>query len=175
MGAINKLAAFYKAAEGQAAFDTIPSLFVLVRDCTKSFKESNFNVAKALLELFIIIFGVHAELVKSPESYLFIPATKLSVEKIGDRKLTEKSCSCLHSTCVVKDPRIVLTVAVKAVDGIKSPLVHEALLGWFSTFCIDFGAVSLSSGVSDSLTWVLKVCLLLLLINCVAWREALSM
>ena len=70
MGALKQLKSFYET-DGERAFDTIPSLFVLVKDCTKSFKESNFNVAKALLELFTVAFGMHSQLVKAPESYLW--------------------------------------------------------------------------------------------------------
>ncbi|KAL7540754.1 hypothetical protein ACHAXR_010359, partial [Thalassiosira sp. AJA248-18] len=157
MGALNHLATFYKTTD-ERVFDTIPSLFVLVRDCTKSFKESNFNVAKALIELFTAIFDIHMQLVKAPESYLYIPATKIAVEKVGDRKLCGASSLCLHTICTVKDPQRVLAVAVKTVGDVKSPLVHEALLGWFKTFCIDFGASSLSNGMQDSLTWILKEC-----------------
>lgn len=160
MGALNQLAVFYKTFDGERAFETIPSLFVLVRDSTKSFKESNFNVARALLELFSVIFGVYSQLIRAPDSYLYLPATKFAVDKIGDRKLSNSSLVCLYSICTVKDPHRVLAVAVKTIGDVKSPLVHEALLGWFNQFCIDFGAASLSNGISDCLAWVLKVCLL---------------
>jgi len=157
-GALSQLAAFYKTADAERTFDTIPSLFVLVRDTTKSFKESNFNVAKALLELFTVIFGVHSQLIRAPESYIYSPATKFAVEKIGDRKLSGASSLCLHSICTVKDPQRVLAIAVKTIGDVKSPLVHEALLGWFNQFFIDFGAASLSKGIECSLEWVLKEC-----------------
>ena len=157
MGAINKLAAFYKINDGGTLFDTIPSLFALVKTCTKSFKESNFNVAKALIDLFTTIFDIHKDLIRPPESYLYISATKVAVEKIGDRKLAAVSSTCLHAICTVKDPQRVLAVAIKTIGDVKSPLVHEALLGWFKTFCEDFGASSLSRGIQDTLTWVLMV------------------
>ena len=161
MGALNQLTAHYAAADQAGVlFHSIPSLFVFVKDCSKSFNESNFNVAKALLELFTAIFGIHKQLLKVPESYLYVPATKLAVEKVGDKKLTEASSSCLHSICIVKDPQKVVEVAVKALSHVKSPLAHEALLCWFKTFCLDFGSASLSKGIQDSLVWVLQVSLL---------------
>ena len=79
------------------------------------------------------------------------------MEKIGDRKLAAVSSTCLHAICTVKDPQRVLAVAIKTIGDVKSPLVHEALLGWFKTFCEDFGASSLSRGIQDTLTWVLMV------------------
>ncbi|KAL7553180.1 hypothetical protein ACHAWF_016435 [Thalassiosira exigua] len=158
MGALVQLAEFYRNVDGEETFNSIPSLFVLVRECTKSFKESNFNVAKALLELFTAISNIHAHLIKPPESYLYVPVTRFATEKIGDRKLSAAASECLYSSCTVKDPQRVLAAAVKTIGGIKSPLVHEALLDWFNKFLIDFGAAALSTGIQVSLTWVLKEC-----------------
>ena len=158
---MDQLAKFYRNADSESALLHTPSLFVVFRDCTKSFKDlSNFNVAKAMLELFTVIFGIYSTLARAPDSALYIAASKLAVEKIGDKKLYGASSSCLHSICVVKDPQRVLTVTVKTIGDIKSPLVHEAFLGWFKSFCLDFGAASLSKGIQDSLLWVLKVCLI---------------
>ena len=156
MSSLNQLKFFYET-DGKRFFNTIPSLFVLIRDCTKSFKESNFNVAKSLLDIFGVIFSIHSQLLKAPEYWLYFPGTKLAVEKVGDRKLSGASSSCLNSICTAKDPKKVLAVAVKTINDIKSPLVHEALLGWFKSFCIDFGAASLEQGIQDCLMWVLKV------------------
>lgn len=155
---MNQLTAFYGTADREGtSFHSIPSLFVFVRDCTKSFNESNFNVSKALLELFTAIFGIHTRLVKAPESYLYTTATKLAVEKVGDKKLNEVSSSCLHSICIVTDPHKVLDVALKALSRVRSPLVHEAFLRWFHKFCLDFGSASLSKGIQVCLIWVLQV------------------
>ena len=159
MGALNQLSAYYNTADVENVFHTIPSIFVIVRDCTKAFNESNFNVSKALLELFTSLFGVHEQLIKAPELYLYHSATKLAVEKAGDKKLTEASSSCLHSICIVKDPQKVIALAVKTLRDVKSPLVHESLLGWFRKFCIDFGAASLSRSIQDCLIWTLQVSL----------------
>ena len=161
MTALNQLKSFLETdGESLRSFAAIPSFFVLVRDCTKKFKESNFNVAKAILELFTVMFDIHLKLVKAPESWLYSPATQLAVEKVGDRKLSVASSSCLHSMCSVKDPQRVMTVAIKTIGDVKSPLVHEALLVWFKTFCIDFGATVLSGSIQETLVWVLKVSLM---------------
>ena len=158
---MNQLAEFYRDADCEIALLHTPSLFVVVRDFTNSFKDlSNFNVAKAMMELFTVIFGIYSTLARAPDGALYFAASKLAVEKIGDKKLYGASSSCLHSICVVKDPQRVLAVSVKTIGDIKSPMVHEAFLGWFKSFCLDFGAASLSKGLQDSLLWVLKVCLL---------------
>ena len=157
VGALNNLVSFYES-NGDREFSSIPSLFVLVKMCTNSFQESNFNVAKAILDLFRVVFNVHAERQTTPESFLYAPIVKLATEKIGDRKLTVSSSSCLDSICIVKDPQRVLHVATKAVDIVKSPLVHEALLVWLKSFSVNFGLAALSQGVTDVLVWVLKEC-----------------
>lgn len=157
MGALNNLATFYES-HGDREFSSITFLFVIVKACTKSFQESNFNVAKAVLELFIVLFKIHADRQTAPETFLYAPIVKLAAEKIGDRKLSDSSSSCLNSICVVKDPQRVLHVATKAVDGVKSPLVHEALLVWIKSFSANFGLATLSHGVKDVLIWILKEC-----------------
>ena len=157
MGALNSLANFYES-NGDREFSSITSLFVLVKACTKSFQESNFNVAKAILQLFTVIFNIHADRQTSPETFLYTPIAKLAAEKIGDRKLSDSASSCLDSICIVKDPQRVLHVAMKAVDGVKSPLVHEALLVWIKSFSVNFGLAALSQSVKDVLIWILKEC-----------------
>ncbi len=156
--ALNQLVEFYSNADSESALPHVPSLFVVVRDCTKSFNDlSNFNVAKAMLELFTVIFGIYSTLAVIPGSVVYVPASKLAAEKIGDRKLYDASSSCLHSICIAKDPQRVLAVTVETIVDVKSPLVHAALLLWFKKFCLDFGTASLSKGIQDSLLWVLKV------------------
>ncbi|KAL3774149.1 hypothetical protein ACHAW5_010603 [Stephanodiscus triporus] len=159
VAALNQLADFYRNADGEKALLHILSLFVVVRDCTKFFKDlSNFNVAKAMLELFTVVFGIYSASARAPDGVLYIAASILAVEKIGDKKLYGAASSCLHSICIVKDPQRVLAITVKTIGDVKSPLAHEAFLGWFKKFCLDFGAASLSKGVQDSLLWILKEC-----------------
>lgn len=157
MVALNNLATHYES-NGDRQFSSIASLFVLVKACTKSFQESNFNVAKAILELCKVLFNIYADRQAVPEAFLYVPVVKLAAEKIGDRKLSAASSSCLDSICIVKDPHRVLQVATKAVDGVKSPLVHEALLVWIKSFSVNFGLAALSQGVKDVLVWILKEC-----------------
>ena len=164
MGALNELILFLEASSEESILELTPALFVLVKESTSSFKESNFNVAKAIILFFSTLFtNVYAKWVKAPDSYLVAPATKIAVEKIADRKLAESSTSCLTSLCVVKDPQKVISLALKYISEIKSPLAHEALLSWFKSFLTDFGSHSLSGSIQDILAWVLNVSVLTLL------------
>lgn len=160
MVALKNIAAFFDSygGDGDTLFSAITPLFVVVKSCSKSFQESNFNVAKAILELFTVLFNIHAERKRAPESFIYIPIVKLAAEKIGDRKLTTSSSSCLESVCVVKEPQRVLLVATQAVNKVKSPLVHEAMLVWVKSFSVNFGLAALSEGVQDLVTWILKEC-----------------
>ena len=158
MGALNRLTSFIKTNKEKELIEFIPSLFVLVKESTSSFKESNFNVSKAILNFFVALFeDVYMKLTKVPDSFLIAPAVKVAVEKMSDRKLSEASISCLDSLCVIKDPQKVILPLIKNISEIKSPLAHEAILNWFKSFCTDFGAALLSGSMQDILAWILSV------------------
>jgi len=154
MGALHKLTHFVQTSKEHIP-EIIPSLFVLIKASTSSFKESNFNVAKAILLFFFTLFSdVYETMTRTPDSYLVAPAIKLAVEKISDRKLAEASISCLNSLCVVKDPQKVIALSIKYIAEIKSSPAHEALLSWFNSFCVNFGANILSDSIQDILGWI---------------------
>ncbi len=69
MVALNNLATHYEN-NGDQQFSSIASLFVLVKACTKSFQESNFNVAKAILELCKALFNIYADRQAAQEAFL---------------------------------------------------------------------------------------------------------
>ena len=157
MEALNSLTSFIKTNKEKELIEFIPSLFVLVKEST-SFKESNFNVSKAILIFFVALFeDVYMKLTKVPDSFLIAPAVKVAAEKMSDRKLSEASISCLDSLCVIKDPQKVILPLIKNISEIKSPLAHEAILNWFKSFCTDFGAALLSGSMQDILAWILSV------------------
>lgn len=158
MEALNRLTDFIKTNKEKELIEFIPSLFVLVKESTSSFKESNFNVTKAILNFFAALFeDIYMKLTKVPDSFLIAPAVKVAVEKMSDRKLSEASISCLDSLCVIKDPQKVILPLIKNISEIKSPLAHEAILNWFKSFCTDFGAALLSGSMQDILAWILSV------------------
>eukprot|EP00804_Cyclotella_cryptica_P000003 CCRYP_013696-RA/>CCRYP_013696-RA protein AED:0.01 eAED:0.01 QI:1339/1/1/1/1/1/5/219/1350 len=155
MAALNDLTKYIEE-HAMKFLNIVPCLFVLIRESTSSFKESNFNVAKAVLLLFNALFAnVFKPHEKVPEAYLYTPATVIASEKLADRKLSEISALCLTSICVVKDPEKIVMLAMKHISSIKSPLAHEAFLGWFETFCVDFGAATLSGSLQDVVVWIL--------------------
>jgi hypothetical protein len=158
MGALNQLTSYVQTHNEEDTIHVIPSLFILVKESSSSFKESNFNVTKSIVLFFTALFAdVYKRLSKAPESYLYAPVTKVAVEKVSDRKLSEVSMSCINSLCVVKDPQKVMLLVLKYISEIKSPLAHESLLLWFKTFCIDFGVTALSGCLQDILVWILSV------------------
>ena len=158
MDALVKITGFIKTNKEEEMLECVPFLFVLVKESTSSFKESNFNVAKAILQFFTTLFeSVYMKLTKVPDSFLIAPAVKIAVEKMSDRKLSEASISCLDSLCVIKDPQKVMLLLIKNVSEIKSPLAHEAVLNWFKKFCTDFGAQLLPGSMQDVVAWILSV------------------
>jgi hypothetical protein len=158
MGALNELTAYIQSSNAELVSDIVPAFFVLIKQSTSSFKESNFNVTKGILSFFTALFmDVYVKLTRAPDSYLVSPATKIAVEKIADKKLAESSISCLNSLCVVKDPQKVISLAIKHTSDIKSPSTHEALLTWFKTFLEDFGTAVLSASIQDVVAWILSV------------------
>ena len=135
-----------------------PAILVVVKAHTKSFKEVNFNVVKAIMELFQALCDAHATAKQPPENWICKDAVALSVEKIADRKYSTIAPPLLSSLCVVRAPKTISALAIKVIDNIKSPLPHEALLKWHIDTCVDFGASSLGSGVNTIVPWVLKEC-----------------
>lgn len=158
MNAINELTSYIQSGNEEQTLNIVPFIFVLVKQSTSSFKESNFNVTKAILSFFTALFtDVYAKLTRAPDVCLVAPAAKLAVEKISDRKLADVSVTCLNSLCIVKDPQKVISLTIKYISEVKSPLAHEAILSWFKAFCIDFGANILSASIQDVLAWIMVV------------------
>lgn len=133
------------------------AILVLVKEYTKGFKESNFNLMKAIMELFLIMFEAHAKLKKAPELWICKASTRVAVEKIFDRKFSQLAPNVLTQLCVVRMPWTIISISLKSVDNIKSPLAHEALVKWFIGFCEDFGVATLGGNVKDFVKWLMKV------------------
>ena len=136
-------------------------ILIFVKENTKDFRQSNINLTKSIFCLFESIISVHKNKSISPESWVCALIAPVAVEKISDRKLSSQASSILLNMCEVKRPEHIVSVMIKSIDTIKSPLSHEALLKLGLELCEDFGANALSSGVQKMILWSLKVCVLL--------------
>jgi len=133
-----------------------PSILIAVKAHTKSFKEVNFNVVKAIMELFLALSEVHAAAKQPPENWICRDAVALSIEKVADRKYATVAQPLLTSLCVVRAPKTISSLAIASIEKVKSPIPHEALLKWHQDICVDFGVVALGNGVNTMVPWILK-------------------
>ena len=133
-----------------------PSILVAVKAHTKGFKEVNFNVVKAIMELFLALSEAHAAAKRPPENWICRDAVALSVEKIADRKYATVAPPLLTSLCIVRAPKTVSGLAIAFIGKVKSPIPHEALLKWHQDVCVDFGAAALGQGMNTVVPWILK-------------------
>jgi hypothetical protein len=158
-GAIGDLTEFCKSEQFRSNSQSIPSsaILVVVKEHTKGFKESNFNVSKAIMELFITLCEIHEEKSQPLSSWISKSGAVLGVEKMSDKKLSSTCPLLLNALCVVRPPKAVTAVVISTVEKAKSPLVHEGVLTWFNNMCVEFGAGVLGNGIKSSITWVLNV------------------
>eukprot|EP00957_Ditylum_brightwellii_P154428 11751563-Ditylum_brightwellii.AAC.1 len=138
--------------------EAVPSqeILVVVKEHTNGFKESNFNIIKAILELFLALCECYAALKKPPGIFMVRAGVTLAVEKVADKKLSAVCTTLLTAFCTVRAPKIIANFAIKVIGGIKSPIPHEALLNWCTEVMKDFGASSLGNGVKSIVSWILK-------------------
>ena len=138
----------------------VPSvpILVVVRAYTKSFKESNIVLMKAIMQLFLALFELHETLKKSPQLWICKDVVRVTVEKISDRKFSQISPELLTGLCVVRTPCTIIDLCLKKINVIKSPPTHEAFLKWCISFCKDFGVGTISACLNEFVKWIVKVC-----------------
>lgn len=156
--AINSLAEFTLSESGKSSSEKYPeSVLIFVKEQTKQFKESNFNILKAIIELFLAVFELY-EMHQNPvDVWMTRRATIIAVEKIVDKKFSTTAPVLLTRLCELQLPAIVIGLAIETVKSIKSPLQHEGMLSWMSVFCIKFGATALGKCVPTCVDWVVEV------------------
>ena len=156
--ALNALAEFARTDARRPTSDKYPeNVLVFVKHYTKEFQESNFNILKAIIELFLALLELY-ELHQSPvDIWITRKATAIAVEKIADKKFSTTAPVLLTRLCELQLPEIVITLAIDTVKSIKSPLQHEELLSWMTDFCKDFGATALERSVPVCVDWILQV------------------
>jgi len=151
--AIKSLAIFIGKREvppstSEVAVDT-SALLVLVKEHTRGFKESNLNVNRSILELFLSLTDFHNRAAVPFPSWTANEAATFSMLKIGDKKLSSLSKEVLTALCIVQYPQSIHASAMTSLQTIKSPLNHEEYLIWFKSFLNDFGAQSIGSLMKD--------------------------
>lgn len=133
------------------------SILIIAREQTRGFKETNVNIMKAVLHLFIAVCEFCESKEISLDSWAIKDGAAIGVQKISDRKLTALCKSLLTAVCVVALPYSVLSAAFEELKSVKSPVAHEEFLKWFQTFCSDFGAASIGPGISDAIPNLIEV------------------
>jgi hypothetical protein len=133
------------------------AILVLVKEHTKGFKETNVNVTKAIMQLFIALSEVHASRMQPFPGWAYKDGVSLAVDKIADKKLAAVSFVLLTNMCTVRLPQDVVEYAILCVGKVKSPLGHEAFLRWSKDFFNDFGASSIGTAMKSIVFWLLKV------------------
>jgi hypothetical protein len=140
-----------------SAAEYTSAILVLVKEHTKGFKETNVNVSKAILQLFITLSELHASKKQPFPSWACKDGVSLAVDKIADKKLSAMSFVLLTNMCTVRLTQAVVEHAIVCVSTVKSPLGHEAFLRWSKDFFNDFGASSIGNAMKIIVSWLLKV------------------
>jgi len=133
------------------------SLLVIVREHTRGFKETNVNIMKAILQLFLSMCDLFESMEKRFLPWAMKAGVEVAIQKISDRKLSSASKGLLTSLCVVSIPKEVLIAGFSTLKGVKSPVAHEEYMRWLLTFCDEFGMASAGNGLPDILPPLLEV------------------
>ena len=133
-------------------------ILVFVKEHTRGFKETNVNVTKGILELFLALCDYHEQARLMFPKWAGSDGARAAVEKIADKKLAPLSKNLLLSLCVVQAPDGILESSFTAAGNLKSPVAHEEFLKWFKSFCNEFGAASIGPGIYTAVGFLIEVC-----------------
>ena len=156
--AVKSLVNYCESDEFEKEFSSSFSSAILfvVKEYTKGFKESNFNIVKAIMELMNILCGLHARNEEPFPEWASMECTLLCVDRISDKKLADSSQTLLSDLCTIRDPKEIIGTAFTRVSTIKAPATHEAFLKWMSSFCSDFGMFTLTADLKNYVPPLLK-------------------
>ena len=130
------------------------SICVFVREHTRGFKETNIQVNKSIIELFLALADYHEKCNQLLPEWVAKSAVTLATEKIADKKLSTIGKELLIGLCVVQTPKAIFESAIETISKIKAPTAHDELLKWGKLFCNEFGASSLSSALPSIVQWL---------------------
>jgi hypothetical protein len=132
-------------------------LLMLVKEHTRGFRETNFNVTRAILEFFLALCNFHEKARQPFLEWAAFDGATLAAEKIGDKKLSALAKALLTELCVVHKPSSVQSTCYATMGKIKAPLAHEEFIKWINQFCNEFGAAAMGSGINESVSFLLEV------------------
>jgi hypothetical protein len=132
-------------------------MLVLVKEHTRGFKETNVNVNKSIMELFLSLCDYHEKAQYPFPKWATEDGTTFSTDKLADKKLSPMAKSLLISLCVVQAPHAIHEAAFSAVRNVRAPAAHEEFLKWFKTFVNEFGAASIGPGINDTVAFLQEV------------------
>jgi hypothetical protein len=151
--AIKTLTAFVESGELDSSESPTgtksSSILTVVREHTRGFKETNVNIMKAIMHLFIALCDYHEASECVIDEWVMQDGVAIALLKMSDRKLYISCKSLLTRLCVVSPPYTVVLEAFKAIKPTKSPVAHLEYLQWVGDFCNDFGAASLGPAISE--------------------------
>lgn len=133
------------------------SILLVVREQTRGFRETNVNIMRAIIQLFIAVVEYLLSKERLITEWQMKDGAAVAAQKIADKKLSGVSGDLLTSLCVVALPASVILAVFDELITVKSPIAHEEFLKWFQGFCKDFGADSLGSGISLVVPRLLEV------------------
>lgn len=133
------------------------NVLALVYENTKQLQDSNFNILKAALDLILCICDIYEARNCPADMWISQISTVAAVNKISDKKFASSSPILLTRLCEVQSPEYIFSFLITAIDEIKSPLSHAALLNWAEEFFKDFGATTVSKSIGSIVGWALKV------------------
>jgi hypothetical protein len=133
------------------------SVLLIVKEYTRGFKETNINIMKSILLLFVAVCQYHEAKEVVLDESIALQCVDASIQKISDRKLSDTSKAALTSLCVVSPPPSVILTCLISLKTIKSPIAHEEFLKWCQTFFNDFGGFSVISRIGELVPYFLEV------------------
>jgi len=158
--AIKSITAFLESGKLQSSEDIMSScycLLVVVGQHTRAFKETNVNIMKAIIQLFLAVCDCHEDIEKLVSIWVMESGVDACMSKIADKKLSAGCKTLLSKLCVLQHPRNVLLEGFKKLKMVKAPLAHEEYLVWVRSFCSDFGSASIGSGLAEVIPLLLEV------------------
>jgi hypothetical protein len=133
------------------------SILLVVKDHTRGFKETNVNIMKSLLSLFMAVCEYHETKQNVLADALVMDMVDAAVQKISDRKLSSTSKTLLSTLCIVSSPASVVIAGIDSLKEIKSPVAHEEYLSWCHSMCLEFGTSAINSKIVEIVPWILEV------------------